>query len=135
MGDGEERGLDSPQTNATGAPISSAQSARPKARARRWRCRLPTPRRCSSILEEISRNVAVGAHAVPLFDRAGWHTTPNLVMPENITPIWLPSRAPELNPVENVWQYLRQTWLSNRVFETYADIVDAACEAWNKLTA
>jgi len=86
-------------------------------------------------LEEISRNVAVGAHAVLLFDRAGWHTTPNLVMPENITPIWLPSRAPELNPVENVWQYLRQTWLSNRIFETYADIVDAACEAWNKLTA
>ena len=63
------------------------------------------------------------------------HTTPYLVMPENITPIWLPSRAPELNPVENVWQCLRQTWLSNRVFETYADIVDAACEAWNKLTA
>ena len=80
-------------------------------------------------LEEISRNVAVGAHAVLLFDRAGWHTTPNLVMPENITPIWLPSRAPELNPVENVWQYLRQTWLSNRVFETYDDIVDAACES------
>jgi hypothetical protein len=86
-------------------------------------------------LEEISRNVAVGAHAALLFDRAGWHTTPNLVMPKNITPIWLPSRAPELNPVENVWQYLRQTWLSTRVFETYADIVDAACEAWNKLTA
>ena len=46
-------------------------------------------------LEEISANVAVGAHAVLLFDRAGWHTTPNLVMPKNITPIWLPSRAPE----------------------------------------
>ena len=41
-------------------------------------------------LEEISANVAVGAHAVLLFDRAGWHTTPNLVMPKNITPIWLP---------------------------------------------
>ena len=48
-GRGEERGLDSPPTNATRAPISSAPSVRPKARARRWRCRLPTLRRCSSI--------------------------------------------------------------------------------------
>ena len=56
-------------------------------------------------------------------------------MPKNITLIFLPSRSPELNPVENVWQYLRANWLSNRIFETYSDIIDAACEAWNKLTA
>jgi transposase len=43
----------------------------------------------------------------------------NRDVPANITPILLPSRAPELNPVENVWQYLRSNWLSNRVFETY----------------
>ena len=70
-------------------------------------------------LDEISRSVARGAHAVLLLDRAGWHTTGKLDMPDNITPIWLPSRAPELNPVENVWQYLRANWLSNRVFETF----------------
>jgi len=52
-------------------------------------------------LNEISRNVTEGAHAVLLLDRAGWHTTGKLVVPENITPIFLPSRAPELNPVEN----------------------------------
>jgi hypothetical protein len=69
-------------------------------------------------LAEISRNVAEGAHAVLLLDRAGWHTTGKLDVPDNITPILLPSRAPELNPVENVWQYLRQNWLSNTVFET-----------------
>ena len=50
-----------------------------------------------------------------------------------MTLIFLPSRAPELNPVENVWQYLRQTWLSNRVFDTYDAIIDAACDAWNSL--
>ena len=55
-------------------------------------------------LDEISCNVAEGAHAVLLLDRAGWHTTSKLDVPENITPIFLPSRAPELNPVENVWQ-------------------------------
>jgi transposase len=64
-------------------------------------------------LDEISSNVAKGAHAVVLLDRAGWHITSKLDMPENITPIFLPSRAPELNPVENVWQYLRQNWISN----------------------
>ena len=86
-------------------------------------------------LDEIAANVATGAHAVLIFDRAGWHTTPQLKMPANVTPIWLPSRSPELNPVENVWQYLRQNWLSNSVFETYEDIIDAACAAWNKLIA
>jgi hypothetical protein len=84
-------------------------------------------------INEIARHVARGAHAVLLMDRAGWHTTPNLVWPRNITPILLPSRAPELNPVENIWQFLRQNFLSNRVFETYDAIIDAACEAWNRL--
>ena len=55
------------------------------------------------------------------------------VMPKNLTIILLPSRSPELNPVENIWQYLRANWLSNRVFETYDDILDAGCEAWNNL--
>ena len=86
-------------------------------------------------LNEIARTVARGAHAVLLLDRAGWHTTGNLVVPKNVTLIFLPSRAPELNPVENLWQYLRANWLSNRVFDTYEDIIDAACDAWRKLIA
>jgi transposase len=86
-------------------------------------------------LDEISHRVAKGAHAVLLLDRAGWHTTAKLEIPNNITPIFLPSRAPELNPVENVWQYLRANWLSNRVFDSYDAIVDAACEAWQNLIA
>ena len=84
-------------------------------------------------LEEISKHVARKAHAVVLMDRAGWHTTGKLSMPKNITAILLPSKSPELNPVENVWQYIRSNWLSNRVFETYDAIVDAACEAWSNL--
>jgi hypothetical protein len=84
-------------------------------------------------LDEISRHVAAGAHAVLLLDRAGWHTTAKLDVPKNITTIFLPSRSPELNPVENVWQYLRANWLSNRVFDGYDAIIDAACDAWRKL--
>ena len=86
-------------------------------------------------LNEVSLVVAKGAHAVLLLDRAGWHTTGKLIIPKNITLVFLPSRAPELNPVENIWQYLRHNWLSNRVFDTYEAIVEAACEAWRKLMA
>ncbi len=86
-------------------------------------------------LDEISRNVAARAHAAVLMDRAGWHKTDKLKVPKNLTIILLPSRSPELNPVENIWQYLRQNWLSSRVFEDYDAILDAGCEAWNRLIA
>lgn len=86
-------------------------------------------------LEEISQNVAANAHGVVLMDRAGWHRANDLNVPENLTIILLPSKSPELNPVENIWQYMRENWLSNLVFETYDAIVDAGCQAWNKLTA
>jgi len=84
-------------------------------------------------LDEISRNVARKAHGVVLMDRAGWHTTGKLKVPKNLTIILLPSRSPELNPVENIWEFLRANYLSNTVFENYDAIIDAGCEAWNKL--
>jgi transposase len=46
----------------------------------------------------------------------------------------LPATAPELNPVENIWQFMRENWLSNRIFTAYSDILDHCCDAWNKLT-
>ena len=77
--------------------------------------------------------MAPGAHAVLILDQAGCHTTDKLAMPPKITLLSLPPRAPELNPVENIWQFMRANWLSNRVFESYDDIVAHCCEAWNKL--
>ena len=85
-------------------------------------------------LKLISTEVDPGAHAVVLLDQAGWHTTPKLNVPGNITLMKLLPRAPELNPVENIWQFIRDNWLSNRVFKTYDDILAHCCEAWNKLT-
>lgn len=70
-----------------------------------------------------------------LLDRVGWHTTGRLPVPDNVTLVFLPSRSPELDPVENLWQYLRQTYLSNRVFDTCKAIIDDACEAWDRLIA
>lgn len=62
-------------------------------------------------------------------------TTARLDVPKNITPIFLPSGAPELNPVENIWQYLRANWLSNRVFDTTMPSSTPHAEAWRKLLA
>jgi transposase len=84
-------------------------------------------------LQEISCQVSPGAHAVLILDRAGWHTTKKLQVPDNITLLPLPPRSPELNPVENIWQFLRDNWLSNRIFQSYDQIVDLCCEAWNRL--
>jgi len=86
-------------------------------------------------LEEISRHVAKGAHAVLQLDRAGWHMTAKLDIPKTIMPILPPSRSPELNTVENFRRHLRANWLSNRVFDTYDAIICAACDAWRKLIA
>jgi hypothetical protein len=85
-------------------------------------------------LHEIASQVEPGAHAVVILDQAGWHTTGKLEIPPNITLMPLPPRSPELNPVENIWQFMRDNWLSNRVFKSHDDIVDHCCEAWNKLT-
>jgi len=84
-------------------------------------------------LKEISQAVDSQAHAVLILDRAGWHVTPKLEVPDNITLLFLPPRSPELNPMENIWQFIRDNWLSNRIFASYEDIVDHCCEAWNKL--
>jgi transposase len=81
-------------------------------------------------LEAISRAVAEGAHAAVLLDGAGYHRSLRLKVPANITLIRLPRYAPELNSVENIWEYLRKNKLSNTVFKTYDDIIDKACEAW-----
>ena len=84
-------------------------------------------------VDEISAQVAPGAHAVVTLDQAGWHTSKKLDVPDNITLLPLPPRSPELNPVENIWQFMRDNWLSNRVFQSQQDIVDHCCDAWNKL--
>jgi hypothetical protein len=84
-------------------------------------------------LAEIGRRVAEGAHAVLVLDGAGWHTSPKLQVPENISLLPLPRYAPELNPVENLWEFLRANFLSHRVWNSYRAIVDACCDAWNAL--
>jgi transposase len=86
-------------------------------------------------LDAISQCVAPGAHAVLMLDRAGWHRTSKLQLPSNISLVHLPPASPELNPTENIWQHMHQSYLSNRVFRDYNDVVEASSSAWNKLIA
>jgi transposase len=87
-------------------------------------------------LAEISKQVTPGAHAVVTLDGAGWHQQGGrLRIPANLSLLSLPPYSPELNPQENIWQFLRQNYLANRVHETYEAIVEACCSAWNALTA
>ena len=84
-------------------------------------------------LAEISRRVSVGAVALLVLDGAGWHSSPRLNVPENIMLLPLPPYSPELNPVENIWEFLRANLLSHRVWDSYEAIIEACCEAWNRL--
>jgi len=73
-------------------------------------------------------------HIVLIMDRAGWHVGKRLRMPDGVTALLLPPASPELNPVENLWHYLRSHYLSNRTYEDYDALFDAGTEAYRKLT-
>ena len=70
-----------------------------------------------------------------VLDQAGWHGAKALRVPEAVTLVPLPPSSPELDPVERLWLYLRERYLSLRVFPDDDAIVDACCRAWNTLTA
>ncbi len=86
-----------------------------------------------AMLDELSQAVASDAHAVVLMDRAGWHIATDLAVPANLTPLFLPPYSPELNAIERVWLYLRERYLSHRLWPSYDDILGACCAAWNAL--
>ena len=86
-------------------------------------------------LTEIGTQAATGAHAVLVLDGAGWHRKgERLHVPDNIALLSLPPYCPELNPMENVWHYLRENTLCATVWDTYDAIVEACRKAWQFLT-
>lgn len=82
-------------------------------------------------LQQISKATPEGKHAVVVMDGAGWHTQELADELENLSLIKIPPYSPELNPIEQVWQWLRQNKLANRCFTGYEDIVDSCSDAWN----
>ncbi len=86
-------------------------------------------------LAEVSRSLPARTHAVLVVDRAGWHTSRALTVPPNLTLAHLPPYSPELNPVEKLWQFRRERFLSHRVLRDLDAVAAAACAAWNRLVA
>ena len=86
-------------------------------------------------LDRFAATIGEDEHAVMILDRAGWHHARALNVPANLTLVPLPAYSPELNPVERVWLYLKERFLSHRLHDDYEAIVKAACKAWRRLTA
>lgn len=82
-------------------------------------------------LDLIAGAVTSGKHAVLVVDRAAWHVTEKLLIPNNLSILPLPPYSPELNPVEQIWQQLRQSDWANRRFKNYDEIINVCCQAWN----
>ena len=85
------------------------------------------------LLECISEEITDQAHGVIIMGRATWHTTKKLQIPDNITIIYLPPYCPEPNPIEQIWDFLRENSLSNRIFGSRDSLLEAICWAWNRL--
>jgi transposase len=86
-----------------------------------------------AFLDAFARTIADDEHVALVLDGAGWHSGKALRMPANITPVPLPPYSPELNPVERVWLYLKERFLSLRLLNDYKAIVTATTRAWKLL--
>ena len=86
-------------------------------------------------LDRFAATIPGTDHVALFLDGAGWHRANALKVPDCITLVPLPAYSPELNPVERIWEFLKERYLSHRLLDDYTAILDAACAAWNKLTA
>ncbi len=86
----------------------------------------------NAFFEEFSKEIAPDVHVALIWDQAGYHTAGKLKVPANVTLVPLPPRSPELNPVENLWHYLRSHYWSNRCYRNYDALREAACDAWQR---
>ena len=86
-------------------------------------------------LDKFAETIGADEHVVMALDQAGWHGATALRIPDCMTLIPLPPRSPELNPVERLWLFLKERFLSHRLLDDYGAIADAACKAWLRLIA
>ena len=84
----------------------------------------------NKFLELFSETIPDEEHAVMVWDGVGFHRAKALNVPENVTVVELPPYSPELNPIENLWHYLKSHFWSNRAYDDYDDLEEAAMEAW-----
>jgi transposase len=88
----------------------------------------------NAFLRVLSSEVDAGDLVVLIMDQAGWHKAKALDVPDNLVILYLPPYSPELNPVENLWGHMRSHQLSNRAYDGYDHLLDAAGSAYRALT-
>jgi transposase len=86
----------------------------------------------NEFLAQFARTIPADEHAVMLWDGAGFHASKQLRVPDNMTVVMLPAYSPELNPIENLWHYLKSHFWSNRAYDDYDALEEAAVAAWRK---
>jgi len=78
-------------------------------------------------LRELSRKYP-DDYLLVVTDGAAWHTAKRLQIPENVKLLYLPPATPEMNPIEQIWAWLRLHGFRNEVFQTLDNVVDRLCE-------
>ena len=86
-----------------------------------------------ALLDGFAATLPQDVYVALLIDGAGWHTADAITVSANVSLILLPPYAPLLNPVGRIWLYVRERFLSHRLWPSYDDILDACCSAWNAL--
>ena len=86
----------------------------------------------NAFFKQFAQEVDPDVHTVMIWDRAGFHTSKQLKLSSNVTVVPLPPYSPELNPIENLWHYLRSHEWSNRIYKDYEALLQAACDGWQK---
>jgi transposase len=84
-------------------------------------------------LDDFSKTLSRNVHVVMVMDGAGWHKAEDLIVPKNISLLPLPPYSPELNPIDQIWDYLKSNFLSRRIFSVIEDIFDYGVKAWREL--
>ncbi len=87
----------------------------------------------NTFLRMMAQEIGYRKHVVLVIDNAGWHHSADLKVPANITLLPLPAYSPELNPIESLWGYMKENFLSGRVFETLDHVIEAGCDAFRRL--
>ena len=86
-----------------------------------------------AFLDAFAETLRDDEHVALVLDGAGWHSEKSISVPSNITLVPLPPYSPELNPVERVWLYLKERFLSMRLLNDYKAIDTATSRAWKRL--
>jgi transposase len=85
-------------------------------------------------LDELSKKFS-GDYILLCADRASWHRSENLILPDNIEFFFIPPATPEMNPMEQVWEEIKEKSFANRFIHTLNRVVDQLCISINNLDA